>query len=109
MAVARSNQKKNSDQWMFPTHRFSTSAVELLVTNRYLDASESLYEKATATHIYLHMWNDQLQIWQLRQKRSQNWIIRELDSDRWRVMDIFKKAVQGELKSLESRYSRLIS
>lgn len=52
------------DNQKYETRRMRHSAIELLVTNRYLDASEEFYDIADTYYDNLLRLNDQLQIWE---------------------------------------------
>jgi len=103
----RSNQKlSNPTHWSFVTSRFIVSAIELLVTNRYHEASETFYEKAEYTYSAILAWNEQLPIWQLRPERTQQWMIRQVERKEWPLNDVisdFQKLADAELRALQSR------
>jgi hypothetical protein len=104
--IARRNERiKDPKNWTFVTARFRVPAIELLITNRYLDASDAFFNKAERTYRRIVRWNEQLPIWQLRPERTQRWIVRELKekkSLRDTISD-FKKKVTEEREALQHR------
>jgi hypothetical protein len=59
--------------------RFRFSCVELLVSNRYLDAPSELYSSAEAYYNQLFKLNDQLRIWETEQQTTESYFISNAD------------------------------
>lgn len=77
--IAHANERvKDPNGWTFTTKRFRLLALELLITDRYLDADSAFYASATNLYNRINIWNEQLPIWQLRPSRTQKWIISAL-------------------------------
>ena len=57
--------RKNPKEREWVTSRFRSSAVELLLTERYLDEDESLYETIEVCFVSVHALNDMLRTWAL--------------------------------------------
>lgn len=105
--VARANNKiKDTRAWRFPTVRFTISATELLITHRYLDASDDFYHSAERFHRRLTDWNEQLNGWALNREPTQQWIMNALKRKEWtvkKVIEDFRKRTVSEREGLLKR------
>lgn len=96
--VARANNKiKDSMDWSFPTDRFTTSATELLITHRYLDASDNFYRSAERFHRRLTVWNEQLNAWALNREPTQRWTMKALRRKEWPSRRLLRTLGKGRL------------
>ena len=71
---ARANQK-NPKKRMFATSRFRVSAVELLITNRYVDEDQSFFESAENYLSGIVAVNDQLNSWEYSSDSTEKWLL----------------------------------
>ena len=69
MDIAAQNQKNPKDR-KFPAARLRYAATELLVTNRYLDEADSLYESLEEHYDKLLLANEELVKWQEHPDRT---------------------------------------
>lgn len=59
----------------YVTFRFRYSAIELLVTNRYLDEQDSFYARTEEEYGNLLMINEQLSLWEVSQDVTEQWLL----------------------------------
>lgn len=72
---ARDNQKAPANRG-FATARFRGSAVELLITNRYVDEPQTFFESAESYLNEISMWNDQLNAWEHSPDATEKWLLK---------------------------------
>jgi hypothetical protein len=72
---ARDNQK-NPKKRMFATARFIVLAVELLITNRYVDEDQSFFESAEKYLSGIVAVNDQLNSWEYSSDSTEKWLLK---------------------------------
>ncbi|MCK4351871.1 hypothetical protein KAW65_00505 [candidate division WOR-3 bacterium] len=81
----QTNQKNPSKRTVV-TERFRSSAVELLITNRYIDEEQSFYKLAEKYLDRTMMINSQLELWEHSPNATEKWLLEQKDS----AMEIFK-------------------
>jgi len=75
VTTAKDNQETPSER-SFPTTRFRTSAVDLLVTNRYIDEDRAFFDSAERYLGWLITLNDQLISWEYNDDTTEKWLLR---------------------------------
>ena len=73
---ARDN-KLDPEERVFITYRFSVSAVELLITNRYVDENQPFFELAEEYSSDISSMNDQLNIWEHSPGSTEKWLLNQ--------------------------------
>jgi hypothetical protein len=68
------NEKKDQKDWGYPTTRFILSSVELLLTERYLDAGQAFYDLADAYHRRATNLNEEMNLWPINPQPIQTWM-----------------------------------
>lgn len=92
------NIRKNE----IPTDRFHISAIELLITNRYLDENNEFYKKAEHYIEFLIVINDQLRVFEVDEKGVRKYLL-GLEKEINDVFYEFKKEVEKIHKKLIER------
>jgi hypothetical protein len=82
MEVAAHNQKNPKDR-SFPAARLRCAATELLVTSRYLDEADSLYESLENHYDNLLLTNEELVKWQEHPDRTDKFLLTVLTQERF--------------------------
>lgn len=59
----------------FPTNRCRTSAIELLITNRYIDEDSKFFKKAERCMDILIQLNEQLTLWESSPESVEEWLV----------------------------------
>ena len=72
---ARNNQK-DPEKREFTTERFGLSAVELLITNRYVDEDQSFFELAEEYSNRFNSLNSQVNIWEYSPNATEQWLLK---------------------------------
>jgi hypothetical protein len=91
VSQAKENQE-NPEKRNFVTRRFRTSAVELLVTNRYIDEEPGFFDDAEFISDLCCAANEMLNGWQYDPNRNERWFLRN--------ENLLKKTPQGFKKAL---------
>lgn len=101
--IEENSKKKEQKNWHWVTALFRTSAIELLLTNRYLDEDTAFYGKALSALVSMQMKNSQIEKWIIDPKLVQNWFLRPKVKDKF-TKDVinFKKELQKVKKKLET-------
>lgn len=73
--MARKNQKKPEER-EFPTHRFRVAAVELLMTNRYVDEEPRFFSLAESCANSYYAFNGQLDSWEIDPDSTEAWFLK---------------------------------
>ncbi len=71
---------KNPSKRAYLTTRFRISAVELLVTNRYIDEDDSFFELAEEYMSDIVTANDQLKAWAIKPKITEEYFLKKVES-----------------------------
>lgn len=80
--TAKTNKEKNQPGGRITTSRFRSPALTLLVTNRYLDASNTFYKLAESCLNDLGVNNDQLNMWEHTPELTESWLLKYLPRDK---------------------------
>ena len=99
---ARDNQEK-PEGGAFTTSRFSVSAVELLITNRYVDENQPFFELAEEYSSDISSMNDQLNIWEQSPDSTEPWLSKHEKFAEKRIKK-FKAKVANARKKLSKRF-----
>jgi hypothetical protein len=94
--------KKNQEDKLkgsFVTNRLRCSAIELLMTNRYLDEGDSFYERTEEQYGNVIMINDQLSLWEMSPDQTEKWFIEKLPP-RKDSLNQYKAVLMGILGKL---------
>jgi hypothetical protein len=91
-------------EWEFSVTRFSDATVNLLIRNRYLDATEDFYKRAIEFHIRLAAWIEELSLWPLKPTMGNTWFITDTKKGAFPdMLEYFTKQVQTEREALIAR------
>jgi hypothetical protein len=95
----------------FPTARFQLAPLELLQTNRYLDADDSLYTMIDLLLLELSTCNEELNLWQTHQESVNEWMLHSFlvagESSKLTTNDLILKlgqALVAERQKLASQF-----
>jgi hypothetical protein len=99
---ARANQKK-SEKRSLTTKRFRISAIELLVTNRYVDKDQSFFRLAELNSDLNIAANDILNSWRYDQENAEKWLLSAVKL-RKTMIEQFKAAVVDTRDKLRKRF-----
>ncbi|MCW4016357.1 MAG: hypothetical protein NWF06_08305 [Candidatus Bathyarchaeota archaeon] len=83
------------------TAKFRTLALELLITNRYLDEDESFYEIATFAFYALENKNSAIDKWFTNDEHTENWFLKPLMKEK------YTEAVKNLMKKLKKIKKKL--
>ena len=101
---ARANQKKPEKRG-FTTRRFRTVAVELLITNRYINEEQPFYGSAEVYLDVLLGINALLSLWQNSPDATEQWILEDsLLKGRGKIIKELKAAVTTAREKLSKRF-----
>jgi len=96
-ALAKSEQPKRD----YCSVRFRLIAVEMLIINRYIDASEIFYKTAEDYMDWLASVNEQLSFWQSKPKTTESWLLKVNDDIKSRI-NKFRALVKEQKKTIET-------
>jgi len=99
---ARDNQE-NPEEGAFITDRFSMSAVELLITNRYVDENQPFFELAEEYSSDISSMNAQLNIWEHSPDSTEPWLSKH-EKFAEKLIKKFKTKVANARKKLSKRF-----
>lgn len=97
--VVKKNQKE-PEKRKIVTGRFRSSAVESLITNRYLDEKDSFYELAERYFDGILTRNEQLAAWEATPEATEEWF---LDSDTKKSFSDLSKEYKKELDNIQKK------
>ena len=97
------NCQKNPENFWFPTNRFRVSAIELLITNRYIDEDESFFKLADAYLNEVISVNNQLNIWYSSPESTAKWLFTQGPSVASLIKQL-KKKVASTRETLGKRF-----
>lgn len=100
--IAKENLKKSGED-QFPTVRFRTMAIELLITNRYVDEEQIFFELAEQCWKVIEAINDQLRVWESSDPSMEEWLLGEEDRA-VKLMGHFKQKVEVARNKLRKRF-----
>ncbi len=99
---ARANQE-NPEKRLFITRRFRVSAIELLVTNRYVDEDHSFFTLAELNQDLSTAANDMLNGWVYNPGGAEKWLLSETKSRKDKI-EQFKVAVVNAREKLSKQF-----
>ena len=99
---ARDNQKK-PEKRVFATDRFRVSAVELLITNRYVDEDQPFFKLAEKYLSDIVAVNDQLNAWEYSIDATEEWLLKREGSVA-KLLNDFKDKVADARGKLSKRF-----
>ena len=89
ITVRVEKNREKPDQRKFTSERLRTSALELLVTNRYLDEDLSFFNLAEGRLQMALVVNEMLNHWSLKPETVGTWLLKKVDSDEINAQDAF--------------------
>ena len=101
--IVKKNQKE-PEKREFVTDRFRSSAVESLITNRYLDEKDSFYELAETYFDRILSRNEQLAAWEASPEATEEWF---LDSDSKKGFSDLSKEYEKALDTIQKKLTAL--
>jgi hypothetical protein len=99
---ARDNQKDHKKR-EFITYRFGVSAVELLITNRYVDEYQSFFKLAEQYSTYIIAINHLLNSWVYSPEPTEKWLL-EYGKYAEKLIKKFKAKIEKARKKLSKRF-----
>lgn len=90
---------KNHENRSYTTDRFRVSAVELLITDRYVDEDQSFFKLADECLNELVPMNDQLNIWEHSVESTEDWLVGQEKT--------VKKAISSLIANVKSTHEKL--
>lgn len=99
---ARDNQE-DPEERVFITSRFRVSAVELLITNRYVDEDQPFFGLAEKYSSDIASMNDQLNAWEYSPDPTETWLLNQKGSLA-KDLKNFKAKVANARKKLSKRF-----
>ena len=101
--IAQKNPKK-TESCQIPTVHFRTMAIELLITNRYLDEKQEFFEAAEYFSEWIEAINDQMKIGGNSEKRSmEEWLLEQEETVAKLIGDF-----KAEIEATRNKLSKLI-
>jgi hypothetical protein len=100
--IAKENLKKSGED-QFPTVRFRTMAIELLITNRYVDEEQKFFELAEQCWKVIEAINDQLRVWESSDLSMEEWLLGE-EKRAVKLIGYFKEKVEVARNKLSKRF-----
>lgn len=101
--TVQKNQKAPPNKSEFVTHRLRSAAVDLLVTNRYIDEDLAFFGLAESYATSTNAINEQLNSWQYQQDATEEWLIKNNDVYMKRFLE-FKAKVEAAREKLNKRF-----
>ncbi len=102
--LAQANQKKKtSKNRQIPTYRFRVPAVELLITNRYVDEDQAFFGLAEEYSSDIASMNDQLNIWEQSLSSTEKWLLQH-GKYAEKLIKKFKAKIENARKKLSKRF-----
>lgn len=102
LKTAQENQQNPSNR-NFPSARFRFSAVELLITNRYIDEDASFFKSAEYYAVNIVRLYEQLNLWQNSPDAIEQFLLKSIDPWR-RDSEEFKNKVETARDKLSKRF-----
>lgn len=106
LKIAEENQK-NPENRHYPTLRIRTSAIELLITNRYIEQESIFFEKAEQCMDTLIQLNEQIGFWEYSPDSVENWLMgikREGELFPAVILKRFKTSVEVAHEAISKRF-----
>lgn len=86
--------QKDSSKRSYTTSRLKTPALELLVTNRYIEETPTFFALADSLLSDIIMINDQLSLWEYNPDGTEKWFLKYIGSS-VKKLEKFKSSVTG--------------
>ena len=99
---AQANQKTPKNR-QIPTYRFRVPAVELLITNRYVDEDQAFFKLAEEYLARIVSTNDILKIWDHRPETMEKWLLNYATTVT-KPLKEFKAKVEAAREKLSTRF-----
>ena len=99
---ARDNQE-NPEERKFTTDRFRVSAVELLITNRYVDEDQPFFALAEEYSNKIAAINDQLSLWEYSPDATETWLLNQKESAA-KLLKNFRAKVVAARKKVSKQF-----
>ena len=103
METVKENKGRPPGQFATVTDRFRLTAVEHLLTDRYVDQPKTVFVHAELYHRELVAINDQLNMWSTNYKNTQDWLLEER-ADVEKYSKEFREDVQHAHQILRTRF-----
>ena len=101
--IAQKNPK-NTESCQIPTVHFRTMAIELLITNRYLDEKQEFFEAAEYFSEWIEAINDQMKIgWNSEKRSMEEWLLEQEETVAKLIGDF-----KAEIEATRNKLSKLI-
>lgn len=100
--TAQENLKKPEDR-QFPTIRFRTMAIELLITNRYVDEDTKFFKLAEQCWKWIEAINDQMRVWESSDRNMEKWLLNE-EKRAVKLVEDFKEKVNVARDKLSKQF-----
>lgn len=97
--VIKGNQKRPEKRQLV-TRRLRSSAIELLITTRYLEEEDSFYKLAEKCFAAILARNEQLTVWQLDPQSTEDWFLKASTKEFSRGLKKYKKELTRVQKKL---------
>lgn len=102
LKIAQENQQNPSNR-NFPSARFRFSAVELLITNRYIDEDASFFKSGEYYAVNIVRLYEQLNLWQNSPDAIEQFLLKNIEQWR-RDSEEFKNKVETARDKLSKRF-----
>ncbi|MBN1762485.1 MAG: hypothetical protein JW878_05345 [Methanomicrobia archaeon] len=100
---AKANQK-NPEKRRYVTKRFRFSAIELLVTNRYIDEVQRFFKSAESVLDSCLAVNEMLNSWSYKPNGVEKWFLKK-DVQKWKeIISRFRDTVEQARENLSQRF-----
>lgn len=100
--IAQENLKTPGAR-QFPTARLRTIAIELLITNQYVDEEQKFFELAEECWTWIEAINDQLRVWENTELDREKWLLNE-ENRVVKLIEDFKAKVEAARDKLSKRF-----
>ena len=103
--IKENRKKKDPEDYDYLTSRFRFSALSLLITNRYLDAKESLYDLAESLLECCITWNTNLNEWANENTATEAWFLKKSRKKEMKdALKKFEEEIGAVIERLETMY-----
>ena len=97
--VTKNQEKAVQTPRQYETGRFRLSALQLLITNRYVEESQSFFRLAERCLDGLNGLNDQLNAWEHSPDNTEKWILKRKETME-KALNLFKDHVTSTYQKL---------
>lgn len=102
LVYAQCEENKSGKQAAFRTERLRISAIELLVTNRYIDEVDSFFLSAEQCFDDINAINNQLSLWEHITESTEKWFLERLKK-KTNKLEKFRDVVNRIIVKIKSR------